>query len=473
MAAENQEISNPIQKERYRSFQIVQHYRTGRTLARLILIFLAIFSLFLFLPWTQNIRSNGFLTTLRPEQRPQTIQSVIAGRIERWYVREGELVKKGDTILHLTEIRDAYFDPMLLERTRLQIAAKSSSRSAFGDKVRALDTQVAAILQTLELKTEQARNDVRRAELKVLSDSMDFQAARVQNAIAEVQLRRMEQLYTDGLNPLTDLESRQLRFQESQARAIGAENRFLASQNELLNARVEQISIEQQYREKLAKAQSERAASISQIFDADGDVAKMEGQYSSYEVRTGYYYVLAPQDGYITRTIRAGIGETVSEGEELATIMPIHIELAVEMYVRPIDLPLIHAGNKVRLQFDGWPAIIFSGWPTISYGTFGGEITAIDNYISDNGMYRVLVTPDPGDHEWPGGLRVGSGAVGMTLLNDVAIWYELWRQLNGFPPDFYTRAGVSQEGSQIHGGSRPGQPPSSGDAGRKDKKNDK
>lgn len=459
-------------QERFRAFQIVRQYRTGRTLARLILIFLAIFLLFLFLPWTQNIRANGFLTTLRPEQRPQTIQSVIAGRIEQWYVREGDLVRKGDTILHLSEIRDAYFDPKLLERTRLQIDAKSSARDAYETKVKAMDSQIAALIQTRDLKSEQARNDLRRAELKVISDSMDLQAARTQYAIAEVQLKRMEQLFTDGLNPLTDLESRQLRYQEAQARAIGAENRYLASQNELLNARVELVSIEQQFRDKLAKAQSERAASLSQIFDAEGDVAKMEGQYSNYEVRTGYYYVLAPQDGYITRTIRAGIGETVKEGEELATIMPLDVDLAVEMYIRPINLPLFHQGNKVRIQFDGWPAIVFSGWPTVSYGTFGGEVSAIDNYISENGMYRVLVSPDPADHPWPEGLRIGSGAVGMTLLNDVPIWYELWRQLNGFPPNFYSGAGVSPQGSQINQGARPGQPALSkpGSEGKEPKK---
>jgi hypothetical protein len=23
------------------------------------------------------------------------------------------------------------------------------------------------------------------------------------------------------------------------------------------------------------------------------------------------------------------------------------------------------------------------------------------------------------------------------LLNDVPVWYEIWRQLNGFPPEYY------------------------------------
>jgi adhesin transport system membrane fusion protein len=48
-----------------------------------------------------------------------------------------------------------------------------------------------------------------------------------------------------------------------------------------------------------------------------------------------------------------------------------------------------------------------------------------------------LVAPDPQAEPWPTGLRVGGGAQGIALLNDVAIGYELWRQINGFPPDYY------------------------------------
>ena len=165
----------------------------------------------------------------------------------------------------------------------------------------------------------------------------------------------------------------------------------------------------------------------------------MEVQYSNYTVRSGYYCVTASQAGYVTRAIRAGIGETVKEGEELVSIMPIRYDLAVEMYVEPVDLPLLSPGHLVRFIFDGWPAIVFSGWPDVSYGAFGGKVFAIDRMISENGKYRILVAPDPNDHPWPEGLRVGSGAIGMALLDDVPIWYELWRQLNGFPPNFYQK----------------------------------
>ena len=117
--------------------------------------------------------------------------------------------------------------------------------------------------------------------------------------------------------------------------------------------------------------------------------------------------------------------------------MPSNIDLAVETYVRPIDLPLIHVGEKVRVQFDGWPAIVFSGWPNVSYGTYGAKVVAIERFISENGKYRILLAPDETDHEWPKDIRAGSGAKTIALLEDVPIWFELWRQLNSFPPNYY------------------------------------
>jgi multidrug efflux pump subunit AcrA (membrane-fusion protein) len=81
----------------------------------------------LFLPWTQNIRARGSVTTLRQEQRPQELNTIISGRIIKWYVKEGDFVKQGDTIAQLAEIKDAYLDPQLLNRTAEQLNATKAS----------------------------------------------------------------------------------------------------------------------------------------------------------------------------------------------------------------------------------------------------------------------------------------------------------------------------------------------------------
>jgi hypothetical protein len=127
----------------------------------------------------------------------------------------------------------------------------------------------------------------------------------------------------------------------------------------------------------------------------------------------------------------------VKEGEMIVEIVPDNIQYAVEIFVKPVDLPLLSIGQKVRFLFDGFPAVVFSGWPAASYGTFGGKVAAIENSISYNGKFRVLVTEDPVEKKWPAQLKMGTGVQAMLLLKDVSIWYELWRNINGFPPDFY------------------------------------
>jgi len=111
------------------------------------------------------------------------------------------------------------------------------------------------------------------------------------------------------------------------------------------------------------------------------------------------------------------------------------------MFVRPLDVPLINPGQKVRFLFDGFPAIVFSGWPNASYGTFGGIVVAVERSTNDNGSFRVLVKEDPADKPWPVQLQVGAGAQSIALLKDVPIWYEVWRNINGFPADYYTPPG--------------------------------
>ncbi|PSJ71494.1 biotin attachment protein [Sphingobacteriales bacterium UPWRP_1] len=430
-------IDKRVDITRYTSFAQTKTWGGNRALAYWLVGFLCLFIVTMFLPWTQNIRAKGKVTTLKPEHRPQTIQTTIAGRIEKWYVQEGQLVKKGDTIVYISEIKDDYFDPQLLSRTAMQVEAKESSIGSYADKARALENQVKALTENRDFKLSQTKNKIRQTELKIQSDSIELEAAKTNYTVAKQQYDRQQELYNKGLASLTDLEQRQLKFQEALAKQISAENKFLTSRNELLNARIELNAIESEYADKIAKAQSDRFSTLSALYDAEGGVAKLQNQYANYSVRSQFYYILAPQDCYITKAIKTGIGETVKEGDDVVSIMPANYQLAVEMYIRPMDLPLIKVNEKVRFLFDGWPAFVFSGWPGVSFGTFGGRVVAIDNITSENDLYRILVAPDPQEQAWPAPLRVGSGAEGLALLNDVPLWYEFWRQLNGFPPEYY------------------------------------
>jgi len=419
------------------SWSKVAHDSDALKPTRVLAVFLAALLLIMLLPWTQTIVATGIITTRSPEQRPQEVNASIAGAIEKWYVREGDLVNKGDTILKLTEVKEAYLDPELLKRTEEQIRAKEQTIDLYRDKVAANQAQQLAITQARDVKLEQARNKVKQAIVYVQSDSIALVAASTELKIARDQYDRQKELYEAGLKSLTELEQRRQALQNAEAKKMVAENKLMNAGNELMNARLEVNQIERDYSEKIAKITSDRFAVLGDISGGEAEVAKLKNQFSNYAIRNSFYYVLAPQNGQITRTVAAGVGEVVKEGDMLVMVVPQQFQYAVEMYVRPLDLPLISHGQKVRFQFDGWPSIVFSGWPNVSYGTFGGKVVAIDNSISDNGKFRVLVAEDPNDMKWPQMLKVGGGAKGLALLKDVPVWYELWRNFNGFPPDFY------------------------------------
>jgi multidrug resistance efflux pump len=427
-------IKNLLQYSTVKELSNRPHYKI---LNRIILAFSIIGLIVLFLPWTQNISGSGAVTTLKPNQRPQTVQSLISGRIEKWYVKEGDFVKKGDTILFISEIKEDYLDPNLVSITKNQMDAKKLSAQSYSGKVTTLSSQIQAIENEKRLKMQQAQNKIRQALFKIKSDSIDVIAAKTQVKIANTQFNRSVQLNKEGLKPLTDLEEKRLKLQDAEAKIITQENKLLASRNELINAQIEINRISAEYTDKASKARSDQFTALSNQYDTNAQVNKLENQYVNYSIRNGMYYIKAPQDGYINRALQSGIGENIKDGTSIASIMPSNYEIAVETYISPVDLPLVKRGEKVRVWFDGWPTIVFSGWPNMSYGTFGGKIVAIENFISENGKYRVLIAPDEKEAKWPKQLSIGAGAQTIALLDIVPIWFEVWRTLNGFPPNYY------------------------------------
>lgn len=390
--------------------------------ARWLLGILVALILAAFLPWQQSVQGDGMVSALSPSDRPQSLPSRIDGRVERWFVAEGQFVTRGTPIVQISEIKDEYLDPEIVARTTEQLEAKRASNDDKRAKARALDAQIAALTESLEFKLEQTRNKVRQLEAAVAQFTLE-------DSIASDQFARRDSLYRSplGLVSLNDLQSTRMRAQAASAALV-------QRRNELLNAQIELNSLDAEYREKIEKSRSDRAGTLAEVADGEVEISKLRNKVASLEIRQSYYRIEAPQDGYVVKAIVQGVGELVKAGDPIVTVQPATPRQAVELYVRAMDVPLLQPGRKVRLQFDGWPALQFSGWPSVAVGTFGGEVAVIDQVASVDGRFRVLVVPDPNDDPWPAQLRVGSGVYGWALLDTVRVWFEIWRQLNGFPP---------------------------------------
>jgi multidrug efflux pump subunit AcrA (membrane-fusion protein) len=398
---------------------------------------LLLLGLALFLPWTQNIKARGDITSLYQEQRQQNINSPIPGKIVKWSVREGDFVKKGDTIVQLSEIKEDYLDPNLVGRTQQQVEAKKGAIKFYEGKAATSVSQIQALRAAKTLKISQLDNKLGQLKNKLAGEQAELEAITNEFNLTEDQYERQQKMFEQGLVSRTQLQQRNTSFQNALAKKIAAENKIAQTRQEMLIVEIDQNGVEQEYAEKISKAEGDRLQSLSNIASGQGEMAKLENQVTNYTIRNGMYVILAPQDGQIVQANKAGIGEILKDGEAITVIVPTRVNYAVEMYVRPVDLPLISMGQKVRFMFDGFPAIIFSGWPENSYGTFGGKVVAFEHTISANGLFRVLVAEDTDDRPWPQQLKLGTGAQGIALLKDVPVWYELWRNINGFPPDYY------------------------------------
>ncbi|MGE0347014.1 MAG: HlyD family secretion protein [Gemmatimonadales bacterium] len=410
--------------------------RYHRVVRRWILGLLAVVVVILFLPWQQFVRGTGVVTALAPADRPQVANAVVGGRIVSWHVAEGDLVQAGDLLVTLEEAKQEYLDPRTADRISEQVDATDAAAEAKARKAASLAAQIEALERARVLAGEQAVASLEQARLTVAVDSAQVAVARIDSVQAGRQLAAREQLHAQGLLSLVDMEAARSRAQSAFAGIVKAENALAKSRASLRKAELDVAAVAAEYDDKLAKARADRAATLAEVSEAAGSLARLRNSEANIRLRQGLYEVRAPRDGYVVQAVRAGVGEVLKEGEAMVTIMPANPPLAVALQVRPMDVPLLSPGRKVRLQFDGWPALQVAGWPSVAVGTFGGVIQVVDQVVSPGGTYRVLVVPDPDDEPWPASppLRVGSGVLGWALLDNVPIWFELWRTLNGFPP---------------------------------------
>lgn len=401
------------------SVKLLSRQPSFRVLGRWMLGVLAAVILVLFLPWQQNVQGYGLVTALRPEERPQEAVAAVGGRIAAWHVAEGTAVRAGDPIVELTEVQEGYLDPRTLERAETQVEQKRIAIAEKRAKAAALARQRDALDSAWRFARVKADNRIAQARASLA-------AAQLEDSIATVQAERAESLFAQGLRSRADLELARQRAQRAAASAIEQEAA-------LGSAQADRSGVDAEYAEKIAKVEGDRRATLAEAAEGEADVAKLATGAASLGERRDLMVVRAPRDGIVVRALRAGIGEIVKDGEAIATVQPSAPRPAVALQVPARDVPLIDVGDKVRLEFDGWPAVQFSGWPSVAVGTFGGRVAVVDQLASPDGSYRVLVEPDSTDEAWPEELRLGSGARGWAMLRRVRVWFEIWRLMNGFP----------------------------------------
>jgi multidrug resistance efflux pump len=401
--------------------------RTFRVLAALLALgAVAVVLSLVFTPWQQSVRGSGRVIAYAPLERQQAVEAPIDGRVVHWYVQEGDRVAAGDPIVELSDN-----DPAIMDRLRRERDAAKAQVDATALSITLTEARVASLESARESAVTNARLRVQMANDRRDAAVQAVDAAEAALVTAELNLDRQKALHQKGLTSKRDLELAELEAKTARTELDRAHASLRASKSEIgaLAADQEQVA---------SSNKADIESTMSTLEKLRADKAKAEAELAQVEVRLArqeQMRIVAPRDGTILRLVAKQGTEMVKAGDELVLLVPEAGSRAVELYVDGNDVPLIDEGRHVRIQFEGWPAVQFVGWPSVAVGTFGGTVAFVDAHDDGHGRFRVVVVPDE-EASWPEGryLRQGVRAHGWVLLNQVRLGFELWRQLNGFPP---------------------------------------
>ncbi|HBE67734.1 MAG TPA: hemolysin D [Planctomycetaceae bacterium] len=419
-------------------FPALHLVRTGRFVrfvGRLTLYCLiATIIIMIFVPWQQTARGTGTVIAVDPQERPQPVLCPVKGGGVISYVkpglREGTYVEEGDLLLKISPFANEEEQQLKQQITELR-AAKASVDVILAEAIEIeketvvsgteMLSSLGSKLESFKAKLEQKKNEL-EVEKNIYNDKKNKY---------EVALRTLPA----GLVPQQEVFSYLQEFRAAVNKVDKAENaREEAAQDvEAVIADIEskRNGILVKNREATQKV-AEKRKELSKL---NKDILDLQNKLNLLDRNKVY----APRSGLIQQWNGLSDSFTVKETDQLFVIVPAATDMAIEMQVSGNDIPLIHEDDHVRLQFEGWPAVQFVGWPSVAVGTFGGKVDRVFPTDDGKGNFRIIVTPDKqfaGETDWPDNryLRQGVRANGWVLLRTVPLGYEIWRQLNGFPP---------------------------------------
>ncbi len=484
MGQENSQLTTPS-RQRYLlspaayseaampSLKLAKSSRIARRIGKCLLALLILaFVLVAFAPWQQSVTGSGNVMAYTPGERPQIIETPTEGRAVEWGegIFENAHVKKGQLIVKIQDIDEMYLFRLesqekattdRVESMRRLLKANEQSAASALSVVDSANSQLKAYREVKTQVIASADAGIESAKNKITAAERELDEHKAALAQIQADYNRQKILFDEQITSQLKFQESERKLKEVQAKVGKAQAYVASAKNDLIEkqrnreAKAQKAQAEIEYASAAlnkanadtAKANSEVAKAQSEVQKATEELLKLQTQVA----RQRNQEVRAPIDGFLTEISPNVGGRILKKGEKLCVIVPDTSDRAVQLWLDGNDAPLVEPGRHVRLQFEGWPAVQFAGWPSVAVGTFGGEVISVDATDNGRGKFRILILPDESQNEWPQDrfLRQGVRANGWVLLNQVPLWYEIWRNMNGFPPVVSMDEPKSKDGTKV------------------------
>jgi HlyD family secretion protein len=289
-----------------------------------------------------SVQARGYFQS---DIEKQVVYTPIQGKINYISIRNGEKIKKGDTLLIIETETIRAKHASLVQR----IAENDSS------------------MADLEKLTKLYSTDTRNLNISLITQryKAEFANLRIQQSIQFQKYQKKK----------TEHERNELLYHQQIIAKIEYENSLFLLNSEKDNLNQILLSQKSIWQNDLTLRRNESVTLLADLQQCTEELTNR--------------IVLAPTSGEIIQSSDIQTGSIVSPGQKIAEISP-EGELVATCFVKPSDIGLIHEKQKVKIQVD---AFNFNEW-----GMLQGEIIDIsDDMILENGSvayFRIKCKPE-------------------------------------------------------------------------------
>jgi adhesin transport system membrane fusion protein len=340
-----------------------------------------------------------------PSSKIQVIQNLEGGIVTEIFVREGQVVEKGDVLLRLDDTRfisnqgETEADRLALVARIERLTAEAEGRPiAMPEEILRKAPQLAED----ELALYQSRQGRLQSEQRTLGEQLRQKSQELAEFRAKAQQYRSSMgLLQQELNmsqPLVETgaisQVEILRLRRSLVEIRGS----LDATN-LAIPRAESAVAE--IKSKIEESElAFRSDAFKELNEIRTELKKLTSTSVAIQDRVSRTTVASPVRGVIKQLKVNTIGGVVQPGSDMLEIVPLDDSLLIEAKVRPQDVAFLHPGQNAMVKFSAYDYTIYGGMKA------NLELISADTIIDEEGnsFYLIQVRTNKshlGDDEHP------------------------------------------------------------------------
>jgi adhesin transport system membrane fusion protein len=301
-----------------------------------------------------------------PSSKVQVIQNLEGGIVSEIFVREGQIVDKGDTLLRLDDTR-FLSNQGETEADRLALVARIERLSAEAEgRAPVLAEEImrdAPRLAEDELALYRSRQQRLQGEQRTLGEQLrqkeqelaEFRskAAQYRSSLGLLQqeLNMSQPLVASGA--IAEVEM--LRLRRS---AVEMRGSLEATNLAIPRAEAAMAEIKSKMQESEVTFRSD---ALKELNETRTQLQKITATSVAIQDKVTRTTVTSPVRGVIKQLKVNTIGGVVQPGSDMLEIVPLDDSLLIEAKVRPQDVAFLHPGQKAMVKFTAYDYTIYGG----------------------------------------------------------------------------------------------------------------